>query len=50
MKVKELINIVLDSPFYLEMSLRERKDYIETFIALYVNRTVPGHIKKKGGK
>jgi hypothetical protein len=50
MKVKELIRIVLDSPFYLEMSLQERKEYVDTFVTLYIKRTVPGHIKKKGGK
>lgn len=36
MTVKELINIVLDSPFYLMMPIQERKDYIQSFVALYM--------------
>ncbi len=36
MTVKELINIVLDSPFYLSMPLHERKYYIRSFISMYM--------------
>jgi hypothetical protein len=35
--VKELINIVLDSPFYLSMPLQDRKNYIQSFVALYMS-------------
>ncbi len=46
MTVKELISIVLDSPFYLSMPLQERRDYIRSFVARYLTGRVDRNNEK----